>query len=117
VASGMALEDAQWDLLKAVISGTSILHKQSRIENVSNGKSRSSIIGKLQDRLYDFDLQQERIGKIIPPGPQRIRGIGGSGKTVLLCQKAAHMHLKHPDWNIALVFFTSKPLQSDYRSN
>lgn len=51
-------------------------------------------------------MQQEVIGKTIPPGPQRIRGIAGSGKTVLLAQKAAHMHLKHPDWNIALVFFT-----------
>lgn len=42
----------------------------------------------------------------IPPGPQRIRGIAGSGKTVLLCQKAAWMHWYHPDWDIALVFFT-----------
>lgn len=53
-----------------------------------------------------MDLQQEVIGKIIPPGPQRIRGIAGSGKSVLLCQKAAHMYLKHPDWEIALVFFS-----------
>lgn len=36
---------------------------------------------------------------------QRIRGIAGSGKTVILCQKAALMHLKYPQWRIALVFF------------
>ncbi len=42
----------------------------------------------------------------IPPGPQRIRGIAGSGKTILLCQKAALMHLAHPEWDIALIFFT-----------
>ena len=42
----------------------------------------------------------------IPPGPQRIRGIAGSGKTRLLCQKAAWMHKEHPDWDIAYVFFT-----------
>ncbi len=42
----------------------------------------------------------------ITPGPQRIRGIAGSGKTVLLCQKAAYMHWKHPEWDIALVWFT-----------
>jgi len=35
-----------------------------------------------------------------------MRGIAGSGKTILLCQKAVNMHLKHPDWDIALVFFT-----------
>ncbi|WP_420595123.1 NERD domain-containing protein [Deinococcus sp.] len=53
----------------------------------------------------EFDLQQELIAKTIPPGAQRIRGIAGSGKTVLLAQKAANMHLRHPDWDIALVFF------------
>jgi len=42
----------------------------------------------------------------IPPGPQRIRGVAGSGKTRLLCQKAAWMHKEHPDWDIAYVFFT-----------
>lgn len=59
-----------------------------------------------------FDLQQELIAKTTPPGAQRIRGIAGSGKTVLLAQKAANMHLRHPDWDIALVFsarhFTSR---------
>jgi hypothetical protein len=105
IVSGITLEDAQWNLLKAVISGTPILRKAPRTLS-SNDKNRSSIIAKLSEELYGFDLQQERIGKTIPPGPQRIRGIGGSGKTVLLCQKAAHMHLKHSDWDIAFVFFT-----------
>lgn len=105
IVSGMTLEDAQWNLLKAVISGTSILRKTPRPLS-GNDKNRSGIIAKLSEELHGFDLQQEHIGKTIPPGPQRIRGIGGSGKSVLLCQKAAHMHLKHPEWDIAFVFFT-----------
>jgi superfamily I DNA and RNA helicase len=48
----------------------------------------------------------------IPPGYQRIRGIAGSGKTTLLCQKAAYMHLEHPEWDIALVFFTRSLYQT-----
>lgn len=76
------------------------------VNTQKNGVSRSSIIAALQERLYELDLQQVHIGTEVPPGAQRIRGIAGSGKTVLLCQKAAHMHLKHPDWDIALVFFT-----------
>ena len=51
------------------------------------------------------DIDQIRLSCQIPPGPQRIRGIAGSGKTVILCQRALHMHLAHPDWDIALVFF------------
>lgn len=67
---------------------------------------RASVVEAAKRQLWRFDVQQEMIAKQIPPGPQRIRGIAGSGKTVLLCQKAAQMYLKHPDWDIALVFFT-----------
>ena len=40
----------------------------------------------------------------VPEGPQRIRGLAGSGKTVVLALKAAYWHAQHPDWNIALTF-------------
>ncbi|MDJ0619145.1 MAG: ATP-binding domain-containing protein [Calothrix sp. MO_192.B10] len=102
---GENLEDKDWELLLSVIGGTPVLRKPNRAKVSTTGKSRANIIDALRQSLYDIDLQQEHIGKEIPPGPQRIRGIAGSGKTVLLCQKAAHMHLKHPDWDIALVFF------------
>ncbi|BAS60299.1 pentapeptide repeat protein (plasmid) [Leptolyngbya boryana NIES-2135] len=69
-------------------------------------QSRSDVLSTLQTFIGEFDQQQAKIGIQIPPGPQRIRGIAGSGKTLLLCQKAARMHLQHPDWDIALVFFT-----------
>lgn len=103
--SGTQLDEKQWELLLAVLGGTPIYRKQPSLVT-TNGKTRSSIIASLKSSLHDLDFKQEHIGKEIPPGPQRIRGIAGSGKTMLLCQKAAHMHLKHPDWNIALVFFT-----------
>ncbi|WP_016951399.1 nuclease-related domain-containing DEAD/DEAH box helicase [Anabaena sp. PCC 7108] len=106
VIPGADLEDKDWELLLSVIGGTPVLRKQPRNQVTTTGKTRSSVIDSLREKLYEIDLQQEHIGKEIPPGPQRIRGIAGSGKTVLLCQKAAHMHLKHPDWDIALVFFT-----------
>jgi superfamily I DNA and RNA helicase len=77
-----------------------------RIFGKNKKKTRSEVKTKIKEDLFEVDMQQEVIGKTIPPGPQRIRGIAGSGKTVLLAQKAAHMHLKHPDWKIALVFFT-----------
>ncbi|MEB3181856.1 MAG: ATP-binding domain-containing protein [Nostocaceae cyanobacterium] len=104
--TGENLEDKDWNVLLSVIAGTPVLRKPARKNVTTNGKTRSSIIDSLRQKLYEIDLQQEHIGKEIPPGFQRIRGIAGSGKTVLLCQKAAHMHLKHPDWDIALVFFT-----------
>ena len=68
--------------------------------------TRSSVINEMHSQLGTLSKNLEPMAKIIPPGAQRIRGIAGSGKTVLLCQKAAYMHLQNPDWDIALVFFT-----------
>jgi superfamily I DNA and RNA helicase len=108
VESGSNLSDEQWEILLSVVGGSTVLRKIVTEPRIipDNYQTRSSVINDLQQRLYELDLQQSHIGLEIPPGPQRIRGIAGSGKTVLLCQKAAHMHLKHPDWDIALVFFT-----------
>lgn len=106
--TGKELDDEQWELLLAVIGGRQVLGTSApEVEAAEKtGKTRSSVVAASQNTLYKLDLQQEHIAKEIPPGFQRIRGIAGSGKTVLLCQKAAHMHLKHSDWDIALVFFT-----------
>ena len=108
VQSGRNLNDEQWELLLAVVGATPVFRKtlSKSITVAQDNKTRSSIINQLRERLYELDLQQQHIGLEIPPGAQRIRGIAGSGKTVLLAQKAANMHLKHPDWDIALVFFT-----------
>lgn len=108
VQSGNNLDDQQWGTLLSVISGGAV-HRKDEIQPtvLSTGtQRRSDVINVVRQQLYEIDLQQARIGLQIPPGPQRIRGIAGSGKTVLLCQKAVNMYLSHPDWDIALVFFT-----------
>lgn len=105
VQPGKQLTDDRWSLLLSVLGGSPVHLKEPR-KTIGHDYSRSAIIAALDESLYGFDLKQEQAGKTIPPGAQRIRGIAGSGKTVLLAQKAAHMYLKHPDWDIALVFFT-----------
>ena len=42
----------------------------------------------------------------IAPGPQRIRGLAGTGKTVVLAMKAANIHLRYPDKKILFTFNT-----------
>ncbi|ERT06222.1 nuclease-related domain protein [Lyngbya aestuarii BL J] len=103
---GKTLTSPQWELLQAIISGTPLFRPPTRkFFFREHQKMRAEILAKVREHIYKLDLNQERIAKQIPPGLQRIRGIAGSGKTVLLCQKAAQMHLKYPDWDIALVFF------------
>jgi superfamily I DNA and RNA helicase len=105
VIKGALLTQEDWNLLLAIIGGTH-LFSPAKHAMLATKASRGEILQQLRDRLLDLDLQQERVAKQIPQGMQRIRGIAGAGKTVLLCQKAAQMHLKHPEWKIALVFFS-----------
>jgi len=53
--------------------------------------------------VHAISLNQEKTSKIITPGLQRMDGIVGSGKTIRRMQKAAHMHLKYPNWDITLM--------------
>ncbi|MGV2829912.1 pentapeptide repeat-containing protein [Myxosarcina sp. GI1(2024)] len=105
IRTGTSLTLTQWQLLLAVLGGTSLYIQPYQHRERANHR-RSKIIQQARSRLNRLDLQQEKIAKQIPPGMQRIRGIAGSGKTVILCQKAALMHLKYPQWRIALVFFS-----------
>ncbi|WP_461534715.1 DEAD/DEAH box helicase [Spongorhabdus nitratireducens] len=102
---GQILDDGKWQRLCSVAGNTSVL-KTPDPEVVQTVVTKADAIAKAKQTIARLDTEQETAAKQIPDGPQRIRGIAGSGKTVLLCQKAAQMHLKHPDWDIALVFFT-----------
>lgn len=107
--SPLNLDDKQWNLLQKVILGPKPVPLQPITAPTplpSQARSRANVLTQLRRWVSDIDWQQAEIGLQIPPGPQRIRGIAGSGKTLLLCQKAAQMHLQHPEWDIAIVFFT-----------
>ena len=105
VKQGRELTLKQWKLLLSILSGTPVFCQPSH-RVLTPPQSRGKILQQLRSHISEFDWQQEKIAKEIPPGPQRIRGIAGSGKTVLLCQKAAHIHLKYPEWKVAFVFFS-----------
>ncbi|CAM4426184.1 nuclease-related domain-containing DEAD/DEAH box helicase [Deinococcus marmoris] len=102
-----ALSADHWRVLKAFLGTPGALRSSARIQPPHRAvQRRADVLKFVRAHLHEFDLQQELIAKVIPPGPQRIRGVAGSGKTVLLAQKAALMHLRHPEWRIALVFWS-----------
>ena len=105
VQSGQSLDDGKWTRLCNVAGNTSVLKPVVQSSH-EQSVTKADAIAKAREVLLRLDMEQETAAKQIPDGPQRIRGIAGSGKTVLLCQKAAQMHLKNPEWDIALVFFT-----------
>lgn len=49
--------------------------------------------------------QSEAVIKTVE-GVQGIRGLAGSGKTIVLALKAAYLHSQHPEWKIVVTFNT-----------
>ena len=56
--------------------------------------------------IANLDRWQKQAAIETPEGPQRIRGLAGSGKTIVLALKAAYLHAQHPDWRIGVCFFS-----------
>lgn len=67
---------------------------------------RGEVLKKLNTQILFGNIELENIAKKNPSEPQRFRGIAGSGKTHILCQKAAYLHCKYPDLKIVYTFFT-----------
>ena len=65
-----------------------------------------SVILFIKEQLEILDDEQLPIVKTIPDGMLRIRGIAGTGKTILFAKLIAKIHQVHPDWKIAFIFFT-----------
>jgi superfamily I DNA and RNA helicase len=68
--------------------------------------SRGARLKSLEDSIATLDSQQGKAVLETVEGVQRIRGLAGSGKTVVLALKAAYLHAQHPDWRIAVTFNT-----------
>lgn len=73
---------------------------------VNKEKSRGAIIRRLEETIANLDNQQEKAIIEYHDGLQRIRGLAGSGKTIVLALKAAYLHAINPDWNIVVTFNT-----------
>ncbi|WP_208393982.1 DEAD/DEAH box helicase, partial [Rhizomicrobium electricum] len=76
--------------------------------------SRGAVLRRIEREIANLDQWQNRGAIEYADGPQRIRGLAGSGKTVVLALKAAYLHARHPDWKIA-VTFQSRSLYQQFR--
>jgi superfamily I DNA and RNA helicase len=76
-------------------------------DTTSKGKQAELVEAAIT--LFDQQQKHGMMGRI--GGPQRIRGLAGSGKTVVLAMKAAQTHLQFPDAKIAYTFSTKSLYQ------
>lgn len=92
-------------LAHSVIQSISSIRKGRR-RQVSREDSRGAILKKLEDSIANLDSLQSRAVIETVDGVQRIRGLAGSGKTIILALKAAYLHVQNPEWRIAVTFNT-----------
>ena len=99
--------------LQAALQRVSTIRPPKRRTGVSSSKSRGAVLKRIESEIANLDQWQKRAAIESPDGPQRIRGLAGSGKTVVLALKAAYLHAQHPEWIIA-VTFSSRALYQQF---
>jgi len=90
--------------LNAALQRVSTIKPAKKRTSVSRTGSRGAILRQIEQEIANLDQWQKRAAIETPDGPQRDRGLAGSGKTVVLALKAAYLHAQHPDWTIAVTF-------------
>lgn len=93
--------------VRSVIEGVKALTRTSAREVPQDGsKPKAAVLKKLEEEIANFDANQRMAALTVPIGPQRIRGLAGSGKTIVLAWKAAHLHMQDPEQKILFTFYT-----------
>jgi superfamily I DNA and RNA helicase len=92
--------------VNAAIQRVGTIKPATKRTNVVLPTSRGAIIQRIEREIANLDQWQKRAAIETPDGPQRIRGLAGSGKTIVLALKAAYLHTANPEWDIVVTFST-----------
>lgn len=101
------------NLLAAVQVVTSIRAGKQKREP-RRADSRGAKLKRIEESIANLDQQQSQAVIETVDGVQRIRGLAGSGKTIVLALKVAYLHAQNPDWKIAVTFNT-RSLKEQFR--
>lgn len=97
--------------LNSSIQRTVTLRPPKSRSNVVKPGSKGKTLKLIEAEIANLDRWQKQAAIETPSGPQRIRGLAGSGKTIVLAQKASYLHISNPDWKIAVTFYTQSLYQ------
>lgn len=103
-----------YNVVKSALQNISTI-RHSRTRRITNvADSRGTRLKRLEESIATLDSMQSRAVIETAHGVQRIRGLAGSGKTIVLALKAAYLHSQHPDWRIAVTFH-SRSLKAQFK--
>jgi len=96
------------DLMVADLESTRVLQADPQMPSgfPDDARRMSTFMRKSLDHTLKLDSVQRKISIQLPDGPQRIRGLAGTGKTVVLSLKAALAHKNFPGFKILFLFNT-----------
>lgn len=100
------LSDHEYRTLRSVAQGIRNLRQNATGRVITKKNTLGEAIKELEKQIALLDTEQEKAAKQIAPGIQRIRGLAGTGKTVLLAMRAAEIHRRYPDKKILFTFNT-----------
>ncbi len=109
---GEFLDNQKWEsneyfeALNSVIQAITSIRRRGQRSYLKRESSRGSKLKRLEDSIANLDRNQSEAVIETVEGVQRIRGLAGSGKTIVLALKVAYLHTKHPEWDIAVTFNT-----------
>lgn len=106
-------DDVYAAALSAIENIATIRHPLQR-RTTSVPDSRGAKLERLEQSIATLDRNQNRAVIETAEGIQRIRGLAGSGKTIVLALKAAYLHALNPEWRIAVTFNT-RSLKDHFR--
>lgn len=107
-----ALNDETFAELTSVLDGSKALIRPKERKTIGfDAASKIALINQLEDEIRRFDRDQRLAYMTDVLGTQRIRGLAGSGKTVVLAMKAALTSIRNPDAKIAVTFYTKSLYQ------
>jgi len=110
----MQHEKGLYEVTLSAIQSISTIRKSRTKRIVEKENSRGGKLKSLEDSIATLDSIQGKAVIETVDGVQRIRGLAGSGKTIVLALKAAYLHSQHPDWRIAVTFNT-RSLKGQFR--
>ena len=106
--------DTVYKLSLSAIENISTIRRSRARRNVKREGSRGDRLKRLESSIATLDNSQSKAVIETVDGLQRIRGLAGSGKTIVLALKAAYLHAQHPEWRIAVTFNT-RSLKGQFR--
>ncbi len=99
-------ERDSYPALCSAIQALTNIRKGRRKKESVKPDSRGSKLQLLNNSIANLDAHQGAAVVETVDGVQRIRGLAGSGKTIVLALKVAYLHAQNPDWKIAVTFNT-----------